>query len=306
MLLLIALLTFLSVALLTLELSRPRSPVVRRRLGIEDRAHDAPRSRTDGTLVQRVVSPTLSSLGRRVAAVLPANVLRNLSRLLVAANEPWSLPGFLAVWVLSTGAGALLWAYIALSSPSITSLQLAVVGMAIMSLAILLPYARVRSKAKARQRAIIRALPDALDLLVTTVEAGMGVDASFAMVADKTQGPLSDSFAHYLRLVGLGRPRREALTEVAERTGVDDLIAIANSVSQGEALGTPVGDVLRAQATDLRARRRERAQARAQRAPVLMTIPIALCFLPAMAAVVVVPSILNLLNFVRDLGSVSG
>jgi tight adherence protein C len=141
-----------------------------------------------------------------------------------------------------------------------------------------------------------------MDLLSTSVEAGLGVDAAFALVTQKTSGPLTEAFALYLRQVGLGRGRQDALVYVAERTGVPDLIGIANTVNQGEELGTPLGDVLRRQAEDLRAARRQRAQIAAQRAPVLMTIPMALCFLPAMGAVVVVPSILTLFRFVGDLG----
>src|SRR5690606_32122903 len=119
---------------------------------------------------------------------------------------------------------------------------------------------------------------------------------------EKTEGPLSDTFALYLRQVGLGRARQDALLYVAERSGVPDLIGIAHSVNQGDELGTPLGDVLRRQAEELRLARRQRAQVAAQRAPVLMTIPLALCFLPAMVAVVIVPSIMNLINFVGDLG----
>jgi tight adherence protein C len=142
-----------------------------------------------------------------------------------------------------------------------------------------------------------------MDLLVTSIEAGLGIDAAFAVVADKTTGPISETIALYLRQVGFGRSRRDALVATAERTGVADLIGVAHSVSQAEQLGTTLGDVLRVQAADLRMLRRQRAQAAAQRAPVLMTIPMTICFLPAMGAVIIVPSIMNLLRFVGGLGN---
>jgi tight adherence protein C len=113
---------------------------------------------------------------------------------------------------------------------------------------------------------------------------------------------LADTVRLYLRQVGLGRSRRDALVYVADRTGVQDLIGLAASVAQGEELGTSIADVLRRQAEDLRVSRRQRAQAAAQRAPVLMTIPLVLCFMPAMAAVVVIPSILNLIDFTQTVG----
>lgn len=303
MLLLIAALVFVSVALFAFEMLRARPVSLRGRVAGAERAADdlLETSRTDGTLARRVISPAAGRLGRSVERLLPANWLHTVRALLEAADDPWTLTGFLAMWAVSAGIGAALWVYVGLSA-SLSGLQLAVVGMAIMPLAILLPYGRVRSKARARQRSIVRALPDAMDLLVTSVEAGMGIDAAFAMVTDKTEGPLSDSFSQYLKQIGLGRSRREALTQVAERTGVGDLVEIANNINQGEQLGTPVADVLRAQADNLRALRRERAQLKAQRAPVLMTIPLALCFLPAMGAVVIVPAVLNLVQFVGNLG----
>jgi tight adherence protein C len=178
------------------------------------------------------------------------------------------------------------------------------ISLAILPFAFLVPYLILRRRARRRQKSVARALPDALDLLVTSVEAGLGVDAAFAMVTERTSGPLSQTFALYLKEVGLGRPRRDALAHVAERTGVPDLIRIAASVAQAEEIGTTLGDVLRTQAEDLRLLRRQRAQEAAQRAPVLMTIPLALCFLPAMVAVVIVPSILNLMQFISDLGNV--
>src|SRR5438094_9390699 len=131
------------------------------------------------------------------------------------------------------------------------------------------PYALLRRRANGRRKAITRALPDALDLLTTGVEAGLGVDAAFVMVTEKTGGPLSETFSNYLRQVGLGRSRRDALTDVADRSGVQDLIRVAASVAQAEQMGAVLGDVLRVQAEDLRLLRRQRAQERAQRAPVL-------------------------------------
>ncbi|MCK9520620.1 MAG: type II secretion system F family protein, partial [Dehalococcoidia bacterium] len=250
---------------------------------------------------QRVLHPLARKSGQRVAGILPHNLIRKVDQLLLMADEPWSLPGFVSVWALSALAGVGLFVYIALTS-TITPLQLVGLGVVVIPFPALIPYALLRRRALNRQKQITRTLPDALDLLTTCVEAGMAVDAAFALVVDRTEGALSETFALYLKQVGLGRARRDALAYVANRTGVPDLVAIAAAINQGEELGTTLGDVLRLQANDLRALRRQRAQEAAQRAPVLMTIPLALCFLPAMGAVVVVPSILNLINFVGGLG----
>src|SRR5439155_23900901 len=102
------------------------------------------------------------------------------------------------------------------------------------ALATSVPYAMLRRRSNARRKAITRALPDALDLLVTGVEAGLGVDAAFVMVTEKTGGPLSETFASYLRQIGLGRSRRDAFIDIANRSGVTDLIRVAAAVAQAE------------------------------------------------------------------------
>ena len=131
------------------------------------------------------------------------------------------------------------------------------------------------------------------------MEAGLGVDAAFAKVAEKTSGPLAETISLYLRQVGMGRPRRDALTYVAERTGARDLIRLAAAVTQAELVGASLGDALRMQAVDLRIARRQRAEQAARRAPVLMTLPLVACFVPAMGIVVVVPTLINLMNSIK-------
>lgn len=303
MLSLIALLVFGSIALVTFELMRPKLDPIQRRIRVEERGTDdgdLP-ARVEGSLFRRLISPGFAKLGRVLAGLLPTHWIRAIDHMLVMADRPWSLPGFLSVWLFSIFGGGLVALYISLSA-NLSGLQLFVIVLSTVSFGGLIPYGRLRSKANARQKAIVRALPDAMDLLVTSVEAGMGVDAAFALVAEKSAGPLSDAFALYLKQVGLGRPRREALVHIADETGVPDLIEIAHNINQGEDLGTPISDVLRRQSEELRAQRRERAETAAQKAPVKMTIPLALCFMPAMGAVVVVPSILNLMKFVGTLG----
>jgi tight adherence protein C len=137
---------------------------------------------------------------------------------------------------------------------------------------------------------------------VTSIEAGLGIDSAFALVSERANPAIAAPFNEYLRQVGLGRPRRDALEEVAARTGAEDFIQLAATVAQASEVGTSMGDVIRIQARELRALRKARAQEAAQKAPVWMVIPLVFCFLPAMFAVIVVPSILHLLNFVENLG----
>lgn len=300
MLLPIFLTVFASLGLGVWMAVRPRSSVVSRRLLEPSSQLPTRERRLEGGFLRRVIAPTFVKAGNHAAAILPQNTIRGIDRLLIAANEPWSLPAFLGAWMATIAGGVALVIYFAMNQSALTGLQLSVVAALVMFFVAIGPYAMVRGRAKRRQKLIVRALPDGLDLLVTCVEAGMGADAAFATVTDRTDGPLSDAFSLYLRDVGLGRTRREALQSAADRTGVEDLIDLAVSVNRAEELGTTLGDVLRIQARQLRETRRTRAQEAAQKAPVKMTIPLALCFLPAMGSVIVVPTIINLISFFND------
>ena len=294
--LLVGLLVFTSVSLVAYQAMRPRSNTVARRAGGADPAVSAS-DRTRGGIGQRLFKPFALRWGHRISLLLPQNFVRGVDRMLVQSAQPWSLAGFLFIWAASAGLCFGLFYYVAISSAASPGQSL-LLGALILPIGSVLPYALLRNKVKRRQKLIVRSLPDAMDLLVTSVEAGLGIDAAFALVAEKTSGPLSETVTTYLRAVGFGRSRREALQEAADNTGVTQLMSIAYAVNQAEQLGTTLGDVLRVQAEDLRIARRQRAETAAQRAPVLMTIPLVSCFLPAMGAVVLVPSVLNLINFV--------
>ena len=298
--LLIGFLTFVTVSLLLYEWLRPKPNRVRDRIVAGGKQPDIREAHLEEPFGRRIMQPIAAKVGRGVARLLPHNFVRRIDRMLVMADEPWSLWGFLSTWLVVAIGAVALWFWIVTSNPDFTPLQIFTLAIALIPFPVMIPYAMLRRRVKNRQRAIMRALPDALDLLTTCVEAGLGVDSAFALVTEQSEGPLSESFALYLKEVGLGRTRKDALANVAERTGVPDLVALSAAINQGEELGTTMGDVLRRQAADLRILRRQRIQEAAQRAPVLMTIPLASCFLPAMIAVVVIPSGLNLVRFFND------
>jgi tight adherence protein C len=302
MLSIVFLFVFGAVSLAAWEVLRPKENVIGRRILGDGPALTRER-RLSGSFASRTLRPNLQRFGGKIRGLLPQNFVRTLDRMLEMADEPWSLPGFLATWALVAVGSVVFYLWIIAGNDSITFVQTIVLAIGLLPLPVMLPYVVLRRRVKNRQARIVRALPDAMDLLVTCVEAGMGVDAAFGLVTERTTGPLSETFALYLRQIGLGRSRRESLAYVAERTGVSDLVSLAGSIVQGEELGTSMGDVLRRQSEDLRALRAQRARERAQRAPVLMTIPLVLFFMPAMGAIIVVPSIINLVNFVSGLGN---
>lgn len=303
MLFLIAAAIFLAVSLAIWAVFRPQESLYGRRVqGHAASQRESPRDRAlAGNLLQRVIEPQVRKVGNLLARLFPQNAVRRLDHLLVMAGEPVSTPVYLTFWTGLTLFGGLLLLYLGYASPSMAPLQLLGIAVPVLGLTAFSPYLILIRRVRNRQRSIIRALPDALDLLVTCLEAGLGVDAAFSKVTEKTDGLLSQAFSLYLRQVGLGRTRRDALAYVADRTGVKEMIRLAGAVAQAGSIGASLGDVLRTQAEDLRLARRQKAQQAAQRAPVLMTIPLVLCFLPAMAIVVVTPSVMGLLRFIGGL-----
>ena len=167
-----------------------------------------------------------------------------------------------------------------------------------------LPNYWLRYRIKARQRDIVHALPNVLDLLMVCVEAGMGFDAAVARVAEQPevrQSPLHQELLRMHLEMRAGRPRAEALHGVAERTGVDDVRAVVAAFIQTDRLGTSLGKTLRVHAESARVKRRHRAEERAQLAPLKMLFPTALFLFPVFFLVTLVPSLMRLLQTFQEI-----
>lgn len=147
-----------------------------------------------------------------------------------------------------------------------------------------------------RQDEFRRTLPDILDLLVVSVEAGLGFDAALSRVAKSITGPLSGEFARLMQEMQIGKSREAALQAMANRTSVDELRTFVSSLVQASELGIPMGNVLREQAKEMRLKRRQLAEEKAQKVPVKITFPVMLCILPALFIIVLGPGILNIMG----------
>ncbi len=157
-----------------------------------------------------------------------------------------------------------------------------------------LPDAWLHRHAAWRRRQIFRTLPDFVDLLATTVSAGLSLDAAIDRIARRFPGPLGEEFQRYLWEVQLGRRRGEALMAMAERLDSDDLRLLAVTLTQADLFGLPIANVLRAQAEDLRDRRFQQARERARQAPMWMLPALALCFCPVLLLLIFVPLFLRM------------
>jgi tight adherence protein C len=155
-------------------------------------------------------------------------------------------------------------------------------------------------QAKARKAAMTRGLPDSMDLLTICVEAGLGLDAAFHRVAEKQSGPFVDEIRRMLREIGLGKARRDALLDLADRTDIEDVRTFVNAVIQAEQLGTSLAQVLRVQSQRLRVRRRQRAEQEARKVPVKMVFPLVFCLMPSLFIFIIGPIIVNLIGYLAD------
>jgi tight adherence protein C len=159
-----------------------------------------------------------------------------------------------------------------------------------------LPASRVTREVQARQKAISKSLPDILDLLVISIEAGLGFEQALERTIVAVPGPLSDEFGLMLGEVRAGAPRAEALRLLADRIDEEDVRRFVLAVLQADKFGVSIGRMLRGQAEEVRIARRQKAQEQAQKAPVKMLIPMVFCIFPAIFIVIIGPAILSLIE----------
>ena len=147
-----------------------------------------------------------------------------------------------------------------------------------------------------RSEEIRRTLADAVDLLTISVEAGLGFDAALQQVARNTTGALAEEFSRVLREMQLGKGRADALKALGDRTNVDDLKAFVGSMVQADSFGISIAQVLRVQTQEMRTKRRQYAEAKAQQVPVKIMVPLVLCVLPCLFVVIMGPAAVNMVH----------
>jgi tight adherence protein C len=248
------------------------------------------------TISERLFRPAGEAIVANAQRWLPNQLLVNMEKRLVVAGEPMTLNGFLIMEVICTAVFIglpLLFFVVSGSGFNVISL-LIIAGFA--GVGFFFPQIWVGQRAGARRNEVIRALPDAFDLITTCVEAGLGMDAALARVSEKVKGPFADELSRTLREISLGKMRRDALKELAERTDVPDINTFVNAVVQAEQMGSSLGAVLRVQSEQLRVRRRQRAEELAYKAPVKMIFPLVLCIFPTLFIVILGPAIITIMN----------
>ena len=246
---------------------------------------------------ERVLEPARERMLRLGRRLTPQGWLEKMSDRLEAAGSPrgWDVNRILSVKVLSAAVGLL----IGFALPLVAGARpLVVVGctLGVGLLGWFGPDLAIYQAAYNRRMQIRKDLPDALDLLTITVEAGLAFDAAMTQVARNTEGPLAEEFYRVLQEIQLGKGRGEALETMAARVDIDELNAFVGAVVQADSLGIPIAQVLRVQAREMRIKRSQRAEEAAMKVPVKILFPLIFCILPSLFIVVMGPAGINIFH----------
>lgn len=284
-----------AIVLLTLSLTvkpRPPSPVEAGIKAIErDYAGERPRSLLGGTDVDSILMTRLRALAVRLS---PVGIVDKLQRRLDLAGNPrgWTPERILSFKGLGLVGGVLVAALLSAGSPGYGP----VLVVALPAAGFFTPDLLLYNTGLKRQESIGQSLPDVLDLLCVSVESGLGFDAALARVGTNTKGSLSSELVRVMQEIQLGQSREDALRAMSTRNRVPELKTFVGAMVQAADLGIPIGKVLREQANEMRVKRRQNAEEKAQKLAVKITIPVIFCLFPAMFLVLLGPGVINYLN----------
>ncbi len=247
---------------------------------------------------ERVIVPLFRALANFVSQFTPEQQLESTRKQLILAGTAHKTDArtFFGTRILLTvllGVGGFFLFFILTKQSALNAIGLTL-GFA--ALGYYLPWLQLHSQISKRQQNIIKALPDALDLLTICVEAGLGFDAAMGKVYEKWDNDLAVAFGRVLQEIQLGKLRREALRDMSEGMDVPDVTAFTAAIIQADQLGVSISKILRVQSDQMRVKRRQRAQEKAQQAPVKMIFPMVLLIFPSIWIVLLGPSIIILMN----------
>lgn len=245
---------------------------------------------------ERILQPTIKRLSDLAMRMSPQGSRLELSRKMQAAGVKTSPQVFLAIKG-GLFVGALIFMIVCAVSAQFALLP---IGIVIAAIARIGPDFYLNKRAKTRRDEMGRALPDTLDLLCVSVEAGLGFDSAVSKVCEKMKGPLIDELSMMAREIRIGETRRQALRNLGERVGSNEVQSFARSIIQAEELGTSLGRTLRVQATDMRIKRQLEAEEKAMKAPVKMLFPTVLFIFPAMFIVILGPAFINIVASLKE------
>jgi tight adherence protein C len=239
--------------------------------------------------------PGAGPLVRVAKAMTPRSTGARINRLLATAGRPaaWPLQKVVAAKLVLTLVAGLLGLLVVLAKPGAVAVVLVLVVTVV---AYFVPELLLYSRGQERQQAIALELADTLDQMTIAVEAGLGFESAIARAGHNGKGPLAEELVRTLQDIAVGQPRREAYLAMAERTGVPDLRRFIRAVVQADAYGVSIADVLRTQASEMRLKRRQRAEEKAMQIPVKVIFPLILCILPTLFIVLLGPAVMDIVK----------
>jgi tight adherence protein C len=285
----------LTVGVMQAAVPRSATPSV---LFLRDEAEgevDEFRARLRAPLSERLATGVGASLGELMRRLTPSSIRTELDRRLLLAGLEGRLDPtlvylgkgvFAALFCLGFGAAPSL-----IGAPAFWTVPATVLGLLF---GFMTPDLLLSLRADKRQTEIRRALPEALDLMAISVQAGLGLEQAVSIVTERLPGALGDELARFLHEVQLGFSRREALTSLRERTSCPELATFVLSLLQADALGIAIGEVLKTQASEIRAKRRQLARERAAKAPVRLLFPLIFGILPSLFVVILGPAAIQI------------
>lgn len=234
----------------------------------------------------------LAALGRRLT---PAPAVRLLERAHARAGRPatWPVDRLLTLKALWVPVGTIVVLLLVVSGAQALALG---TGLAVSVVVYFLPDLLLHSRGQERAEKIQLELADTLDQMTIAVEAGLGFDAAMARAAHNGKGPLAEELTRTLQDIQMGQARRQAFEALSRRANVPDLRRFVRAITQADAYGISIADVLRTQAGEMRLKRRQRAEEKAQQVPVKVLMPLMLCILPVLFIVVMGPAALNMVD----------
>jgi tight adherence protein C len=234
-------------------------------------------------------------VARFARALTPRGTARRLDRLAGRAGRPadWPVAKLITAKLVLAGIAAALGLLVVSAHPGGLTVVLAVVMTAT---CYFLPELLLFSRGQERQDAISLELADTLDQMTIAVEAGLGFESAMARAGKNGKGPLAQELVRTLQDIAVGQPRREAYLAMADRAGVQDLGRFIRAIVQADAYGVSIADVLRSQASEMRLKRRQRAEEKAMQIPVKVIFPLILCILPTLFIVLLGPAVLQIIH----------
>jgi tight adherence protein C len=294
------LLVFTAIVLVSMAVGKPQPQGMHRSLAVLEAMSTAPSELTkdlDKPFGERILVPLQAralSIGKRFTGSDSTSRIQH--KLDLAGNPPnWTSDRVIAFKVIGAVVGLIIGFLITqlLGTGASTRILGSVVGLFIGFMA---PNLYLYQTAYDRAAKMQRELPDAIDLMTISVESGLGFDAAVQQVANNTEGPLAEEFARVLREMQIGQARSDALRNLGERTSVPEVRTFVSAMVQADAFGIPIAQVLRVQSSEIRVKRRQRAEEKAQQVPVKITIPLIFTILPCLFIAVMGPAALSIMD----------